>query len=85
MLKPLSYAMYLLKNHPELFLSGLNPPPSLYLVAPWSPLLPSDHPDYYSSPFAWIPGMLIETQHLTVSDFWHAAICADKTGSSRTS
>ncbi|ORX38407.1 Alpha/Beta hydrolase protein [Kockovaella imperatae] len=60
------YALYLLLHHPEAFISSLNPPPFLYLVAPWSPLLPASHPDYYSSAFTWLPDKLIETSHLTV-------------------
>jgi hypothetical protein len=58
--------LYMLAYCPEVFATGLNPPPWVYLMAPWSPLLPASHPDYYSSPLAWIPPKIIETQHLTV-------------------
>ncbi|GFZ50912.1 hypothetical protein JCM24511_08670 [Saitozyma sp. JCM 24511] len=60
------YALRLLTHQPHIFLTGLAPPPRVYLIAPWSPLLPSDHPDYYNSIFPWIPEKLITTQHMTV-------------------
>jgi hypothetical protein len=44
----------------------LSSPPNVYLVSPWSPLLPTDSPDYYPSYFTWIPTPLISTQHYTV-------------------
>lgn len=60
------FALHLLLNHPGVFHTSLNPPPKLYLIAPWSPLLPRNHPDYYSSHLAWIPDKLIATQHVTL-------------------
>jgi hypothetical protein len=64
-----SYALQLLLNHSSSFRSGHGALPYLYLVAPWSPLLPSDHPDYYPSYFTWIPSQVISTQHITVCTF----------------
>jgi len=61
-----SYALHLLIHHPTIFPDGLKTPPNVYLVSPWSPLLPPDHPDYYPSYFTWIPTPLISTQHYTV-------------------
>ncbi|ORY35505.1 Alpha/Beta hydrolase protein [Naematelia encephala] len=60
------YALHLLVNHHETFFSQTSPPPYLYLISPWSPLLPQGHPDYYPSLFTWIPDTLISTQHLTL-------------------
>ncbi|KAK1927202.1 hypothetical protein DB88DRAFT_507302 [Papiliotrema laurentii] len=61
------YALQLLVHHADAFtMNPSDPLPFLYLVAPWSPLLPSSHPDHYNSPLAWIPPKLIETQHLTM-------------------
>lgn len=62
-----SYTLHLLANYSDVFLTGLNPPPHVYLISPWSPLLPADDPDYYPSYFNWIPTPLIATQHYTVS------------------
>lgn len=61
-----SYTLHLLIHHPTIFAGGLQTPPNVYLVSPWSPLLPPDHPDYYPSYFTWIPTPLISTQHYTV-------------------
>ena len=61
-----SYTLHLLIHHPTIFADGLVRPPNVYLVSPWSPLLPPDHPDYYPSYFTWIPTPLISTQHYTV-------------------
>lgn len=63
----ISYALDLLIRHPTIFASSLSPPPYVYMISPWSPLLPSDHPDYYPSYFTWIPSPIIATQHITVS------------------
>lgn len=57
----------MLIHHPEVFVTGLTPPPRIYFVAPWSPILPSNHADYYPSKLSWIPSPLISTQHITVS------------------
>lgn len=61
-----SYAIHLVSNHSSIFSTGFTPPPYLYFMAPWSPLLPPGHPDYYPSYFTWIPTSVIATQHVTV-------------------
>ncbi|TYJ55771.1 hypothetical protein B9479_003549 [Cryptococcus floricola] len=61
------YALHLLINHPSTFQTSLNPPPKLWLIAPWVPLLPPDDPDYWPFKWDWIPTPLIATQHITVS------------------
>lgn len=58
------YVLHLLTYNSAIFSHG--PPPKVFLVSPWSPLLPPDDPDYYSSFFEWIPSKVIETQHVTL-------------------
>ncbi|WVW85510.1 hypothetical protein I302_107548 [Kwoniella bestiolae CBS 10118] len=72
------YALHLLTRHPSAFSTGLNPPPRLYLLAPWSPLLPSDHPDHWPFKWDWIPSPLIATQHITTPHLIRAATQAQK-------
>jgi len=81
-----SYTLHLLIHHPTIFADGLQKPPNVYLVSPWSPLLPPDHPDYYPSYFAWIPTPLISTQHYTVRssslmDLWELILVTRTTQS----
>ncbi|OCF57548.1 hypothetical protein L486_05006 [Kwoniella mangroviensis CBS 10435] len=72
------YALTLLTRHPSAFSTGLNPPPNVFLIAPWSPLLPVDHPDYWPFRWDWIPSPLIATQHLTTPHLIKAATQAQK-------
>lgn len=66
------HALYLLNHHLDIFdltsrsTSETMPGPWVYFVAPWSPVLPSTHPDYYTQYLSLIPTKLIETQHVTV-------------------
>ncbi|WVQ80175.1 hypothetical protein IAT38_002280 [Cryptococcus sp. DSM 104549] len=72
------YALHLLTHHPSTFQTSLNPPPRLYLLAPWSPLLPADHPEAWAFRWNWIPTPLIATQHLTTPHIIRAAMTAQK-------
>nr|XP_031864044.1 uncharacterized protein CI109_000688 [Kwoniella shandongensis]KAA5531116.1 hypothetical protein CI109_000688 [Kwoniella shandongensis] len=72
------YALHLLTYHPSAFQTSLNPPPRLYLISPWSPLLPPDHEDYWSFKWGWIPTPLIATQHITTPHLIKAAQGAQK-------
>ncbi|ODN90815.1 hypothetical protein L198_06132 [Cryptococcus wingfieldii CBS 7118] len=72
------YALHLLINHPSTFQTSLNPPPKLWLIAPWVPLLPSDDPDYWPFKWDWIPTPLIATQHITTPHLIKAAEQAQK-------
>jgi len=66
------HALYLLNHHLDIFdLTSRSPAgplagPYVYFVAPWSPILPTTHPEYYTSYLSLIPTKLIETQHVTV-------------------
>lgn len=66
------HALFLLNNHLDIFdLSARSSAwpmagPYVYFVAPWSPVLPTTHPDYYTQYLSLIPTKLIETQHVTV-------------------
>ncbi|OCF44038.1 hypothetical protein I317_02146 [Kwoniella heveanensis CBS 569] len=72
------YALHLSTRHPSIFSTCLNPPPKLYLIAPWSPLLPPTHPDYWPFKWDWIPSSLIATQHITTPHLIKAAEGAQK-------
>lgn len=62
------HALHLLIHHLDSFdTSPTHPWPFVYLVAPWSPILPTFHPEFYTSYLSLIPSKLIETQHVTVS------------------
>ncbi|WWC90593.1 uncharacterized protein L201_005529 [Kwoniella dendrophila CBS 6074] len=72
------YALHLLTRHPSAFSTSLNPPPKLYLLAPWSPLLPVDHPEHWPFRWDWIPSPFIATQHITTPHLIKAATQAQK-------
>ncbi|WVR09508.1 hypothetical protein IAU60_006576 [Kwoniella sp. DSM 27419] len=72
------YTLHLLTRHPSAFASGLDPPPRVYLIAPWSPLLHPEHPDYWPFKWDWIPSGLIATQHITTPHLIRAAENAQK-------
>ncbi|WRT68510.1 uncharacterized protein IL334_005486 [Kwoniella shivajii] len=72
------YTLHLLTRHPSIFLTGLDPPPKVYLLAPWSPLLPVEHPDHWPFKWDWIPTPLIATQHITTPHLIKAATNAQK-------
>ncbi|WVF67572.1 hypothetical protein IAT40_002330 [Kwoniella sp. CBS 6097] len=72
------YALHLLTRHPSIFSTSLDPPPKLYLIAPWSPLLPPTHPDCWPFKWDWIPSSLIATQHITTPHLIKAAENAQK-------
>ncbi|KAK8854694.1 hypothetical protein IAR55_003433 [Kwoniella newhampshirensis] len=67
------YALHLLTYHPSAFQTGLNPPPRIYLISPWSPLLPPDHEDHWPFKWSWVPTPLIATQHYTTPHLIKAA------------
>ncbi|OWZ37645.1 hypothetical protein C351_04511 [Cryptococcus neoformans c8] len=72
------YALHLLIHHPSAFKTSLNPPPRLYLIAPWVPLLPIDHPESWPFKWDWIPTPFIATQHITTPHLLKAAEQAQK-------
>ncbi|WWC63394.1 uncharacterized protein I303_105994 [Kwoniella dejecticola CBS 10117] len=72
------YALNLLTRHASAFSTGLNPPPKLYLLSPWSPLLPPEDPDHWPFKWDWIPSPLIATQHITTPHLIKAATQAQK-------
>ncbi|WVQ72118.1 hypothetical protein IAR50_001663 [Cryptococcus sp. DSM 104548] len=72
------YALHLLINHPSTFLTSLDPPPKLWMIAPWVPLLPADDPEYWPFKWDWIPTPLIATQHITTPHLIKAAEQAQK-------
>lgn len=59
-------ALRLLSSHPSTFLTGLSPPPSVFLVSPWSPPLPATDPLAYRQLLDWIPSGLLMTQDTTI-------------------
>lgn len=61
-----SCALRLLSTYPSAFLTGLSPPPAVYLISPWSPPLPATDPLAYRQPLDWIPDALISTQDKTL-------------------
>ncbi|ADV23567.1 hypothetical protein I305_01473 [Cryptococcus gattii E566] len=72
------YALHLLIHHPSAFRTSLNPPPRLYLIAPWVPMLPIDHPESWPFKWDWIPTPFIATQHITTPHLLKAAEQAQK-------
>ncbi|WVQ95057.1 hypothetical protein IAU59_002149 [Kwoniella sp. CBS 9459] len=72
------YALHLLTRHPSAFSTSLHPPPRLFFIAPWSPLLPPTHPEYWPFKWDWIPSSLIATQHITTPHLIKAAENAQK-------
>ncbi|WOO82616.1 uncharacterized protein LOC62_04G006096 [Vanrija pseudolonga] len=56
----------LLSSHPGIFLTGLNPPPAVYLVSPWSPPLPASDPLAYRQMLDWVPSRVLATQDITL-------------------
>ncbi|WWC71478.1 uncharacterized protein I206_105436 [Kwoniella pini CBS 10737] len=72
------YALHLLTRHSSIFSTNLNPPPKLYLLSPWCPLLSPDDQDYWHFKWDWIPTPLISTQHITTPHLIKAANQAEK-------
>ncbi|CAK9779610.1 unnamed protein product [Cutaneotrichosporon oleaginosum] len=59
-------ALRLLSAYSGIFLTGLTPPPSVYLVSPWSPPLPATDPLAYRQLLDWIPSGVLTTQDTTL-------------------
>nr|ODN91925.1 hypothetical protein L203_01179 [Cryptococcus depauperatus CBS 7841] len=68
-----SYTLHLLIHHASAFKTSLNPPPTVYMMAPWVPLLSPEDPEYWPFKWDWIPSPLIATQHITTPHLIKAA------------
>ncbi|BEJ03304.1 hypothetical protein CcaverHIS641_0104790 [Cutaneotrichosporon cavernicola] len=71
-------ALRLLSSYPDLFLTGLTPPPSVYLVSPWSPPLPATDPLSYRQLLDWIPSGVLTTQDTTIPFVFNAVRGAEE-------